>query len=370
MNDRIRVPFLGLIDQFSDPALRREIDRVFDQCHFVAGPVVAEFEKRFAELCCTRFAVGVNSGTDAIFLALKATDIQPGDEVITVANSFIATAGAIVAAGATPVFVDVGLDYNMDPSLLASVLTKRTRAVVPVHLTGCPAPMGPIRDFANDHGLAVIEDAAQAVGASIGDCPVGALGDVGCFSLHPLKNLNVAGDGGMMTTDSEEIYRKLLRLRNHGLKNRDEIDCFGYNSRLDSLQATVGLRHLDDLDAVTRRRIDNAKRYDLKLTDLAPDVIIPPRDPDVRQVFHTYVVQVSQREDLVLALHGAGIETKIHYPVPIHFQKPCRKMGWKKGDLPVTESQSEKILSLPVHQFLSMEQIDYVAAVIHRFYQQ
>lgn len=369
MNDSVRVPYLGLVDQFADPGLRQEILRVLDHCQFVGGADVAEIERRFAALCGTRFAVGVNSGTDAIFLALKALDIGEGDEVVTVANSFIATAGAIVAAGARPVFADVGPDYNMDPARLESSLTTRTRAVVPVHLTGCPAAMGPIGEIAEKNGLAVVEDAAQAVGAGIGDRTVGAMGDVGCFSLHPLKNLNVAGDGGMMTTDSQVLYEKLLQLRNHGLKNRDEIDCFGYNSRLDSIQAAVGCYHLKHLETVTRRRVENARRYDRQLADLAPDVIIPPRTPGVHQVFHTYVVQVSRREHLVEALSDAGIETKIHYPVPIHFQSPCRKMGWRRGDLPVTESQSQRILSLPIHQFLSGEQIDTVCAVIRRFYQ-
>lgn len=369
MNDNIRVPYLGLVDQFSDPALRREINRVIDHCQFILGPVVGVFEKRFAELCRTRFALGVNSGTDAIFLALKAVDVGPGDEVITVANSFIATAGAIAATGARPVFIDVGADYNMNPTFLESALSPRTRAIVPVHLTGCPAPMKQIRDIAKKRGLVIIEDAAQAVGAAIGDRPVGSLGDVGCFSLHPLKNLNVAGDGGMMTTDSEDLYLKLNKLRSHGLKNRDEIEYFGYNSRLDSLQAAVGLYNLDGLEEVTRRRMKNAHRYDQHLADLAPNVIIPPRPTGVRQVFHTYVVQVKHREDLMRALLGAGIETKIHYPIPIHFQMPCREMGWKRGDLPVTEAQSERILSLPVQQFLSTDQIDYVSEVIRSFYQ-
>jgi len=368
MIDSIKVPYLGLVRQFSDTALRQEVIGVFDHSHFVMGPVVETFEKRFAEFCGTRYALGVNSGTDAIFLALKALNVGHGDEVITVANSFVATAGAIIAAGAKPVFVDVRSDYNMDPAALESALSSQTRAIVPVHLTGCPAPMDEVMAFAEHRGIYVIEDAAQAVGAAIDGRPVGALGHVGCFSLHPLKNLNVSGDGGMMSIDSEELYMKLKQLRNHGLKNRDEIESFGYNSRLDSLQAAVGLYNLERLEEVTRRRIENAERYDRRLTQLAPQVTLPPRPSGVRQVFHTYVVQVEDRASLIETLNQAGIETKIHYPVPIHFQAPCRKMGWKKGALPVTESQSERILSLPIHQFLSADQIDYVCEIISEFY--
>jgi dTDP-4-amino-4,6-dideoxygalactose transaminase len=368
MNDSIKVPYLELVRQFSDPNFRREITRVFDHCQFVLGPVVEEFEKRFAEFCRTRFALGVNSGTDAIFIALKALCVGPDDEVITVANSFIATAGAIAATGAQPVFVDVNPDYNMDSLALESAISQKTRAIVPVHLTGCPAPMDAIMNIAEKHGLYVVEDAAQAVGASIGTRMTGAFGHAGCFSLHPLKNLNVAGDGGMITTDSEELYLKLKQLRNHGLKNRNEIECFGFNSRLDSIQAAVGLYNIELIEDVTRRRIENAGRYDRNLADLAPYVVIPSRSAGVRQVFHTYVVQVEDRTNLIAALNLAGIETKIHYPVPIHLQAPCREMGWKRGDLPVTEAQTKKIISLPIHQFLSEEQIDYTGKTIRNFY--
>jgi aminotransferase EvaB len=368
MNNKIIVPYLDLVRQFSDPDLRSDIVQVLDHCQFILGPVVEAFERRFAELCGTRFALGVNSGTDAIFLALKALGIKHGDEVITVANSFIATAGAIVASGARPVFIDVGPEYTMDATAIEPALSSRTRAIVPVHLTGRPAAMDAIMEIAQKLGIFVIEDAAQAVGAAIGGKSVGALGHVGCFSLHPLKNLNVAGDGGMVTTDSEAIYLKVKQLRNHGLKKRDEIESFGYNSRLDTIQAAVGIYNLQRLEEVSRRRIENAERYDKNLADLDPLLIIPPRQVGVREVFHTYVVMVEDRTNLVAALDRAGIQTKIHYPVPIHLQAPCREMGWKRGDLPVTERQTERILSLPVHQFLSIDQIDHVCNTIRTFY--
>lgn len=368
MRAEIGVPYIDLVRQFSDPDLRREMIKILDDCQFVSGPVVEAFERRFAELCGTRFALGVNSGTDAIFLALKAVGIGRGDEVITVANSFVATAGAIVASGARPVFVDVGPEYTMNPAAIEPALSSRTRAIVPVHLTGCPAAMNTIMGIAQERGLFVIEDAAQAVGAAINDRPVGSLGHVGCFSLHPLKNLNVAGDGGMVTTDSAALCLKVKRLRNHGLQNRDEIESFGYNSRLDSIQAAVGIYHLQRLEEISQRRIENAARYDRNLAGLAPLLVIPARQAGVREVFHTYVVMAEDRENLVEALSRAGIQTKVHYPVPIHLQRPCREMGWKRGDLPVTERQAERILSLPVHQFLSTGQIDHVCETIRTFY--
>ncbi|MEW6386724.1 MAG: DegT/DnrJ/EryC1/StrS family aminotransferase [Thermodesulfobacteriota bacterium] len=364
----MEVKYLDLPPQFADPQLLQEIAGLLKDCRFILGPAVARFEEKFAQICGARFAVGVNSGTDALFLGLKALNIGPGHEVITVANSFVATAGAIVAAGAQPMFVDVGPDYNMDPDLIEAALTPRTRALIPVHLTGNPADMPRLLEIARKHRLFVLEDAAQAVGAAIGGKPVGSFGELGCFSLHPLKNLNAAGDGGVITTNDEELYWRLQRLHNHGLKNRDEIEFFGYNSRLDSLQALIAAHRLQQLDEVTRKRLDHARRYDGLLLGLADDVVLPPRRPGVRQVFHTYVVQVRDRERLMSFLAEHGIETKVHYPVPIHLQEPCRRLGWRPGDLPETERQSQRILSLPVHQDLTEAQILHVAETIRQFY--
>ena len=364
----MQVKCLDLPKHFDDPGLIKATGDLFKTCQFVQGPEVEKFEEKFASLCGTRFAVGVNSGADALFLALKVLEVADGDEVITVSNSFIATAGAIVATGATPVFVDVGPDYNIDPDLIEAAITVRTKAILPVHLTGKPADMTKIMQIAERHSLYVVEDAAQAVAASLNDKFVGSFGDLGCFSLHPLKNLNVAGDGGMITTDNEDLYEKLTKLRNHGLKNRDEIQFFGYNSRLDSIQAIVGSYSLALLDKVIEKRIKNAGLYDEQLSGLEEDVIIPQRDSDVKQVFHTYIVQVRNRERLIDYLDKKGIETKIHYPVPIHLQEPCRKMGCKPGDLPITEKQVSRILTLPIHQHLTKEHILYVADTIKQFY--
>lgn len=364
----LQVKYLDLPKQFKDEELWASLKGLFESCQFIMGPEVEKFESNFAKLSQTPYALGLNSGTDAIFLALKALDIGPGDEVITVPNSFVATAGAIIAAGARPVFVDVGPDYNINVELISPAITDRIKAILPVHLTGNPADMIKIMEIAKKHGLYVIEDAAQAVTASINGQPVGSFGDAGCFSLHPLKNLNVCGDGGVLTTKSSKVYESVKLMRNHGLKNRDEIEFFGFNSRLDTIQAAIANYVLRNLRSITRKRINNAKLYDNELKDIHDSVIIPPRKENVVQVFHTYVIQVSNRAELIKYLYENGIETKIHYPIPIHLQQPCKKMGYKKGDFPVCEEQAERILSLPVHQHITEKQIYYVTDLIKKFY--
>jgi aminotransferase EvaB len=365
----LNVKYLDLPQEFTDEELWNALRRQLELSQFILSAEVERFEARFAELCQTSFAIGVNSGADALFLALKALAIGPGDEVITVPNSFVATAGAIVAAGAKPVFVDVGADYNMDVNLLAPAITARTKAILPVHLTGNPADMPRIMAIARTHHLAVIEDAAQAVAASIEGQPVGSFGDAGCFSLHPLKNLNVCGDGGVVTTNSQAICEKIKLLRNHGLKNRNEIECFGYNSRLDTIQATVANHVLNSLESITDIRRHHARLYDRALSALAEFVSIPPRREHLKHVFHTYVVQVQCRDELLAYLAEHGVETKIHYPIPIHLQKPCREMGYQRGDFPVCEKQAETIVSLPVHQYLTEEHIQYVVKMVKQFYE-
>ena len=362
------VRYMDLPRQFADGEVGRRIAEEFTRCQFVGGPQVAEFERRFARLCGTAHAVGLNSGTDALFLSLRALGVGPGDEVITAPNSFIATAGAIVSAGATPVFADVTADYTLDPPAVQSAVTRRTRAIIPVHLTGTPADMDVLGAIAARDRLALIEDAAQAVGAALHGRPVGSLGTTGCFSLFPLKNLGVAGDGGMLTTGSAEIERTIRLLHNHGLRNRDECEMFGYNSRLDTLQAIVGNVLLDSLETVTKARIEHAAFYDEALHDLVPDVVIPPRRPAAKQVYHTYVVQVARRDRLMPYLLERGIETKIHYPIPIHLQPAAARLGHKRGAFPVTEAQSERILSLPVHEYLTHDDLGHVADTVRAFY--
>lgn len=364
----MQVKYLDLAQQFSNPKLWQQVQKQLEQAQFILGEAVSLFEQDFAKLCGSQYAIAVNSGHDALFLAMKALKIGQGDEVITAPNSFIASAGAIVATGAKPIFVDVAEDYNINPNLLEQAINKHTKAIMPVHLTGNPANMPMIMDIAKHHKLAVIEDAAQAVMATIEDQCVGAWGDAGCFSLHPLKNLNIGGDGGVITTNLPEINETLRLLRNHGLKNRDEIAFFGYNSRLDSVQAAIARFGLEHLAEITSTRREHAQLYDEGLQALTKCITFPPRNVSSHPVFHTYVIQVEEREALMRFLEKRGIESKIHYPIPIHLQTPCYNMGYRMGDFPVCERQAKKIVSLPVHQYLTKEQILYVINNIKEFY--
>lgn len=364
-----RIPYSYLDKQFEHPeSFFEAIGSVIRTGQYTLGEGLQTFEKALSKLCGTRFAVGVASGTDALFLVMKACGIGPGDEVITAPNSFIATAGAIVMTGARPLFADVREDYTIDPGLIEAKITPKTKAILPVHLTGNPADMEPILRIAERRHLLVIEDAAQAVSAAYRGKSVGAWGIAGCFSFHPLKNLNGWGDGGAITTDSEEIFNKLLLLRNHGLRNRDECAIFGVNSRLDTLQAALLLKLMEGLKAVTEKRISLASLYDRQLGELKGFVTVPPRRNDVRQVYHTYVIQAKSRDPLVQFLAERGVEAKLHYPIPIHLQEAARPYGYKKGDFPVCEAQAEQILTLPIHQYLEREDVAYVCDQVKAFY--
>ena len=365
----VRVKYLELSKGFDVEATLDAIRQELTECLFTLGPEVSEFEDKWAQLCQTRYAIGVNSGADALFLSLKALGIAEPDEVITPPNSFVATAGAIVAAGAVPVFVDVDDEYNLDPELIEAAVTPRTKAIMPVHWSGTPAEMPRIMEIAARHRLHVIEDAAQAICASIDGKSTGSFGVAAAFSMHPLKNLNVWGDGGVITTSSSELNEKLRLLRNHGLKSRDEVEIFGYNSRLDTIQAIVALNLMKDIGRITEARVNNAESYDRGLAHLGEYLKIPPRAPNVVAVYHTYVIQVQERGKLKAYLESNGIETKVHYPVPLHLQPAAAHLGYRRGSFPVCESQAETILTLPVHQHLSEEQIAYVVEKIHDFYE-
>lgn len=365
----MKVQYSYLEQQFQSPEkILNDIATVVKTGDFTLGKAVSEFEDRFAKLIGSEYAVGVNSGTDALFLSLKAIGVGPGDEVITAPNTFIATVGAIVAAGAKPVFADTGDDFTIDPERIEEEITSKTRAIMPVHYAGHPADMVKIMAIAENHGLTVIEDACQGISASIDGQCVGTFGVSGAFSLHPLKNLNVWGDGGMIITDSEEIREKLILLRNHGLKNRDEVQIFGYNSRLDSVQAVVGNHLIADMDTITAKRIQYAEKLDAGLADLKEMITIPKRKHGFRYVYHLYMIMAKHRDQLLAFLEEKGIEAKVHYPIPLHLQEAFRYLGYKKGDFPVTESQCQRILTLPVHQHLMDEQIEYIIDVIHQFY--
>ncbi len=364
----MEVKYLNLHGQFDVDAILADIREELKSCRFILGPAVKEFEISFADVCRTTYALGLNSGTDALFLALKALNIGQGDEVITVPNSFIATAAIIAAAGAKPVFVDIDEEYNMDVKLIEGAITKRTKALIPVHLTGNPADMPKIMSIARKHNLFVIEDACQSVGATVDGKQTGSFGEFGCFSLHPLKNLNVWGDGGMITMNSSELYEKMLLFRNHGLKNRNEVEFLAYNSRLDTIQAIVGKHVIKKLPVVTEKRIENARKYDERLSDISEHVTTPKKKKNVKHVFHVYIIRAKKRDELARFLEKNGIETKIHYPIPIHLQKGCEHLGYKQGDFPVCEAHSRAIISLPIHQLLTVGEIDYVSGKIKEFY--
>jgi dTDP-4-amino-4,6-dideoxygalactose transaminase len=365
------VPFVNIGGQHAGikEELLEAMGRVIDSGMYVLGQEVDEFERAFARLCGTRFAVGVNSGTDALVLALRALGIGPGDEVITAANSFVASAGCAAMLGATPVLADVGDDYNLDPSSFEQAITPRTRAVIPVHLTGRPAKMDEIMAIANKHNIHVVEDAAQAVCAEYRGKRVGSFGIVGCFSLHPLKTLAAIGDGGMLTTDDENLYNEIKILRNIGLKTRDDAISWSGNSRLDTLQAAALLVKLKYLDEWTEGRRAVAKRYRELLSDI-PQVIPPSEHAYERAVYQVFKILATERRDELqqyLGQHGVG--SAVHYAVPLHLQTVGLELGYKKGDFPVTEKQAEQILSIPTYHTLRAEEIEYVAAKIHAFYQ-
>jgi dTDP-4-amino-4,6-dideoxygalactose transaminase len=342
------------------------VARVFASGQFIDGPEVAELERALAALCGVEHAVALNSGTDALLLALSLAGVGRNTEVITAPNSFVASTSTICHLGARPVFVDVLPDQNIDPALIEAAITPQTRAIMPVHLTGRIADMAPILAIADRHGLTVIEDAAQAIGSRYGGRPSGSFGRFGCFSTHPLKNLNAAGDGGFITTGDAEAAARLRRLRNHGMLDRDTVLEWGYVSRMDTLQAAILMMRLDALEQVTAARRRNAALYRSRLDPR--HVFCPPCRPAEYNTFHTFVVQVDRRDELQAYLTGIGIGSAIHYPTPLHLQPAARELGYRAGDFPVCEAQARRILSLPIHQHLTELDIAHTASAINRFY--
>jgi dTDP-4-amino-4,6-dideoxygalactose transaminase len=367
----ISVPFVNIGAQHAPikAELLEAMGRVIDSGMYVLGTEVEEFERQFAALCGVRYAVGVNSGTDALTLSLRALGIGPGDEVITAANSFVASAGCAAMLGACPVLADVGSDYNLDPSSVERVITPRTKAIVPVHLTGRPAKMDEIMALAEAHNLYVVEDAAQAVCAAYRSKRVGAIGTAGAFSLHPLKTLSAIGDGGVLTTDDPSVYEELRVLRNIGLKNRDDAILWSGNSRLDTLQAAALLVKLKYIEEWTEKRRANARLYRSLLSDI-PQIQTPDELPHERAVYQVFKILADDRDALQRYLGERGIGSAVHYAVPLHLQTVGAELGYKAGDFPETERQAARILSIPVYHTLESSDVEYVAATIRAFYQQ
>ena len=365
----MQVPFSYLDRQFKDidPYLE-DIRELVKSGKFTLGSAVDEFEKKFAALMNAPYAVGVGTGTDAIAMSLKLNGIGTGDEVITSANTFIATVGAIVQTGARPVFVDSENGFVIDTSKIEAAITERSKAIVPVHYTGNMADMPVIMQIAEKYNLVVVEDACQAVMASINEKIVGSWGRTAAFSLHPLKNLNVWADGGVVVTHSKDLAEKLRLYRNHGLIDRNAVEFFGINCRLDAIQAVVGNRLIGQAADITQKRIENAKMYDEAFADLEVFVDIPRRRPGVHHVFHLYILRVERRDALLTFLHEQGIQGKVHYPIPVHLQQAARHLNYQKGDFPVAEAHSRKAITLPCHQHLTEDEIDYVIEKVREFY--
>jgi len=363
------IPLVDLKSAYA--RLRAEIDaataRVLAGGWYILGPEVSAFEAEFAAYLGAGHAVGVASGTDAVLLALRALGVGPGDEVITVAHTAVATVAAIALAGATPCFVDIDTaTYTLDPGRLEAAITPRTRAIVPVHLYGAPADMQPILAIAQAHGLLVIEDCAQAHGATTDGGRVGTLGDAAAFSFYPTKNLGALGDGGAVVTKRPEVAERLRLLRQYGWRERYVSDIEGYNSRLDELQAAilrVRLRHLDAENAARRRL---AAQYDAALADLP--LALPAAWPEERAVYHLYVVAADERDALAAYLAAQGIGTGVHYPVPIHCQPAYAHFGYGPGSLPATEAAAARVLSLPMYPDLPAAAVDQVAAAIRSYF--
>lgn len=361
----IRVPFVELEPQCREA--RADIDAaikaVLDRAFFILGVELERFEEEFAAYCGVPYVVGVGNGLDALTLSLKALSIGPGDEVITVANTFIATALAIEACGAKVVLVDAEPDsLSIDPQKIVAALTPRTRAILPVHLFGRVADMDAIRQIAKRHGLAIIEDVAQAHGAWWGERRAGTLGDAGAFSFYPTKNLGALGDGGAVAVSDPALAQRLRRLRNYGSDAKYHHAELGVNSRLDEMQAAILRAQLRRLDAGNDRRRAVAKRYDELLAGLPIDLKARPRESsDPRDhVYHLYVVEVDHRDQIQAALEAEGVLTAIHYPTPIHLQPAMAHLGLAEGAFPVAERSARRILSLPLFPGITDEQVEIV----------
>jgi dTDP-4-amino-4,6-dideoxygalactose transaminase len=366
-------PFLDLRAQFG--AIRSEVlaavEAVLESQHFILGPEVERFESEVATIVNCKYAIGCASGSDALLLALMALDVMPGDDVITTPFTFVATAGAIARLGARPVFVDIDPEtYNLDPRKLARTITSKTRAVIPVHLFGLPADMCALEKIAEEHKLPVIEDAAQAIGARYGNKSVGTIGNVGCFSFFPSKNLGGAGDGGLLTTDDTKLAERLKLLRVHGSSQKYRYEIIGVNSRLDALQAAILRVKLRRLDQWTEARRQNARRYQqlFRKTGLTKYISTPVEPLGSGHVYNQFVIRAAQRDELCKHLKNEGIPTEIYYPSPLHLQPAFAYLGYKCGDFPESEKASSEVLALPIYPELAGEQQAAVVQAIAEFY--
>lgn len=362
------IPFSELKTQYQTikDEIQEAFSQVFESSWFILGKNVESFEKEFASYCRAKYGIGVGSGTEALHLALLACDVQTGDEVITVANTAVPTISAISFAQATPVFVDIDPDtHTMDPTLIEAKITEKTRVILPVHLYGQSADMRPILKIAKKYNLKVIEDACQAHGAEYHGTKVGVIGDLGCFSFYPSKNLGAYGDGGMVVTKNPELADRVWMLRNYGQRKRYYHDIKGFNSRLDELQAAFLRKKLKHLNQWNERRRQLAQIYN---DNLGKAVVKPIEKDYAFHIYHLYVIRCKRRDELQKYLTYNGIQTLIHYPVPVHLQHAYLDLNIKPGCLPITEKYAAEILSLPMYPELKDDEIFYVADKINEFY--
>lgn len=343
-----------------------EINKIIDKNSYILGEKVEEFENNFARFHGMNYGVGVDSGTSALELGMKVLGIGRGDEVIVPVNTFIATASAVAFADAMPVLVDCDKNYNIDAGKIERAITKKTRAIIPVHLYGQPADMSEILEIARRYNLKVIEDACQAHGASYKDKKVGNFSEVSCFSFYPGKNLGGMGDGGMILTNNKELAEKLKMLRNYGQSKKYYHDFFGYNRRLDALQAAILNVKLKSLEEWNKQRREIARRYTELLKDLP--IILPNEKPGREHVYHLFVIRAENRDKLAEFLKNKNIDTGLHYPIPIHLQKSYAGLGYKEGDFPAAEKYAKEILSLPMFPGMTNEEVEYVCSSIKEYF--
>ena len=367
--DQRDIPYVDLRAQWQ---LERKdllpiIESVFESGSFINGEHVLKLEHTIAEYCSAEHCVTLNSGTDALMMGLLALGIKPGDEVITPPNSFIASTAAIVHVGAIPVFVDVLEDQLMNPDKIERLITPKTKAIMPVHLTGKMVNMSAVSNIADAYKLKIIEDSAQSIGSKFKNISSGMHGDIGCFSTHPLKNLNASGDGGFIITNDEELATTILRYRNHGFVDRNRSERFGLVSRMDEIQAAILNYRLKKLNNVIGKRRNNAQIYQELLNT---DHIFFPRESECEfNSYHTFVIQSDHRDLLAQFLKQNGIHTAIHYPCPIHLQPAASDLQYSKGDFPIVEAQAERILSLPIHEHLTISNIKKITNLVNSFFE-
>ena len=365
----MKIKYVNLPEQykFERKKLLSIIDKTLATGQYVGGDQVKKFEEKISKLLKVKYCVALNSGTDALTLGLHAIGVRRNDEVITTPNSFIASTAVIVHLGAKPVFVDVKDDQCINPSLIEKSITKKTKAIMVVHLTGRVCEMDKILKISKKYKIPIIEDAAQAIGSKYKSKMAGSIGEVACFSAHPLKNLNALGDSGYLTTNSKKIANLLKDVRNHGMTKRNKVKNFGYVSRMDNLQAAILNFRLKNLAKINNKRRINAKFYMNNLNKKF--IFMPKENSNEFNTYHTFVIQVAKRDKLKKYLEKKGIETSIHYPIPIHLQPAAKKLGYKLGDFKVTEMQSKKILTLPVNQFIKKNELKKICKEINNFYE-